>query len=152
MNKDWIKRILIGLVLGMAIGDLIAFLGAYFSGSDTLFGQNMIDRFGNETNAFMVHTLLSGIYGAICFAGTCFYEIEEWSLLKATILHCLLINVSFLTVGLYLGWIPADFNAIAISCSIITGFFFIIWLIMDYRYKKEVKKLNDLLREKKDKL
>ena len=150
MTKNRIKRILIGFVIGMAIGDLITFLNAYFSGSSVLFGSDMISKYGSETNAFLVHTLLSGIHGAICFAGTCFYEIEDWGLLKATVLHCFLINASFLIIGLYLNWIPANTVVILISCLVITGIFFIIWLIMASRYRKEVKKLNDLLREKKD--
>ena len=151
MMKKIIRYALIGFLLGMAIGNFIAFFFAWMSGTAQLFSASMISRFGSETVAFIIHTILSGIHGALSFSGVIFYEIEEWGLAKATFMHCLLINASFLINGLYLEWIPSDLSSILVSTSIITVMFFIIWVIMHTRCKREVKDLNQLLQKEKDK-
>ena len=140
---------MVGFLSGIAIGNLIAFLFAHLSGSSQLFNDSFINRFGSETMAFIIHSLLSGVHGALSFSGIIFYELEGWGLAKATILHCLLINVSFLVTGLYLEWIPSDLTTIFLSIFIITTIFFIIWIIMAARYKREVRKLNELLEKEK---
>ncbi len=150
MMKKTIRYASIGFLLGMAIGNFIAFFFARMNGSDQLFSASLISRFGSETSAFIIHTLLSGVHGALSFSGIIFYEIEEWGLAKATFLHCLLINTSFLINGLYLEWIPFDLPFILVSTSMITVMFFIIWIVMHIRCKKEVRDLNDLLQKEKD--
>lgn len=150
MMKKIIRYALIGFLLGMAIGNFIAFFFAWMSGTAQLFSASMINRFGSETVAFIIHTILSGIHGALSFSGVIFYEIEEWGLAKATFMHCLLINASFLINGLYLEWIPSDLSSILVSTSIITVMFFIIWIIMHTRCKREVRDLNQLLQKEKD--
>ena len=150
MMKKTIRYASIGFLLGMAVGNFIAFFFARMNGSDQLFSASIISRFGSETSAFIIHTILSGIHGALSFSGIIFYEIEEWGLAKATFLHCLLINASFLINGLYLEWIPSDLPSILVSTSMITAMFFIIWIIIHIRCKKEVRDLNDLLQKEKD--
>ena len=150
MKKKIIRYALIGFLSGMAIGNFIAFFFAWINGTDQLFSASMIQRFGSETFTFFIHTIFSGIHGALSFSGVIFYEIEEWGLAKATFMHSLLINASFLINGLYLEWIPFDLSSILVSTSIITIMFFIIWIIMYTRYKKEVRDLNQLLQKEKD--
>ena len=150
MMKKIIRYALIGFLLGMAIGNFIEFFFAWMSGTPQLFSASMISRFGSETVAFIIHTILSGVHGALSFSGVIFYEIEEWGLAKATFMHCLLINASFLINGLYLEWIPSDLSSILVSTSIITVMFFIIWIIMHTRCKREVRDLNQLLQKEKD--
>ena len=49
-----------------------------------------------------------------------------------------------------LEWIPFDMKVIAFSSLFIVGCFFIIWIIMYVRNKREVKKLNELLHEEEN--
>ena len=147
MRKKTIINAGIGFLAGMASGMIIAFIFSRISGHSYLFDPSLLERFHSETAAFLVNTILSGIYGAVCFAGMSFYEMENWGLLKATVLHCLLINISFLCTGLFLDWIPLQPVPILLSILFITGGFFAVWLIMFMKYKSEVKDLNQLLQE-----
>lgn len=145
MIKKTMIRALIGFVIGMAAGEIIAIVMAFLSGRTTLASEEMIARFGSEVMWMLVHTFFSGLHGAICMAGTTLYELEDWGLLKTSMMHCLLILCSFTVIGLYLEWISFSFADIAISWTCMIIGYLIIWLIMDARYKREVKKLNEML-------
>ena len=150
MKDKIIKRALLGFLIGMVVGNLISIFMAYLSSSDSLCTPQMIERFGSETNAIFMQTLCSGIHGAISMAGVSFYDIEEWGLLKASITHCLLIEISFICTALFMQWIEFDLLQIGISVSVIAFFYFIIWLIINFSYKNEVSDLNELLKRNKD--
>ncbi len=59
-----LKRAGLGFILGIAIGNIIA----------CLFGSHvvapaLIEKIGSEQGAFLLQTLLSGVYGTVCFLG-----------------------------------------------------------------------------------
>jgi hypothetical protein len=151
MLNDTIKRAAFGFLLGMIVGNVIAF---FTSGCTTVINQDLLVRTGSAAEAVMVQTMFSGVYGAIAMAGVSFYEIEEWSLLRTALTHFALITLTYIPIGLYLGWIKVDNFAAeyGIVASMQAVVYLIIFLIMHARYKAEVKKLNEMLAEKdKDK-
>ena len=102
-------------------------------------------RMGSETTAFLVQTLLSGVQGAVAMAGVNFYDIENkhFGLLAASVCHLLLILVTYFPIAFFLNWI-ATFSEAILMTVIMTASYFIIFLIMYFRYKAEAKKLNEL--------
>jgi hypothetical protein len=147
MLNDTIKRAAFGFLLGMIVGNAIAF---FTSGCTTVINQDLLVRTGSAAEAVMVQTMFSGVYGAIAMAGVSFYEIEEWSLLRTALTHFALITLTYIPIGLYLGWIKVDNFAAeyGIVASMQAVVYLIIFLIMHARYKAEVKKLNEMLAEK----
>ena len=145
MLKKTLKAAGIGFLLGIAIGNLIAFLtGNSDTGGITFAPQKLLDMSGgNAVIAMLLQSLFSGLYGAVCFAGMSFYEIERMPLAVATALHCALIVLLFIPIALLLGWINQIEMQLIIS-GIQLVCFFIIWLIMYAGFKKQVKELNEL--------
>ena len=145
MLKKTLKMAGIGFLIGIVIGNLIAFLtGNSDTGGVTFAPQKLLDMAGgNGTVAMLLQSLFSGLYGAVCFAGMSFYEIERMPLALATALHCALIVLLFIPIALLLGWV-SNITEILIIMSIQLVCFFIIWLIMWSIYKKQVKELNDM--------
>ena len=145
MLKTIIKKAELGFSLGILIGDGIAMLtGSLSAGELVLVSEKLMDMTGNIVIAFIIQSLLSGLYGAITFGTMVFYDIEKWSLVLATALHCLVVIGCFIPVSLFLGWNSGDPIAllIMVGCQLIA--FFIIWLIMNAIYKKQVKELNEM--------
>ena len=145
MLKTIIKRAELGFSLGILIGDGIAILtGSLSAGELVLVSEKLMDMTGNMVLAFIIQSLLSGLYGAITFGTMVFYDIESWSLVLSTSLHCLVVVGFFIPVALFLGWNSGDLIAmlIMIGCQLIA--FFIVWLIMNAIYKKQVKELNEM--------
>ena len=145
MLKKTLKAAGIGFLIGMVVGNLIAFLtGNSDTGGVTFASPQLLDMAGGSgTVAMLLQSLFSGIYGAVCFAGMSFYEIEQMPLAAATALHCALIVLLFIPIALLLGWV-SNITEILIIMSIQLICFFIIWLIMWSIYKKQVKELNDM--------
>ena len=145
MLKKTLKAAGIGFLLGIVIGNLIAFLtGNSDTGGITFAPQKLLDMSGgNAVIAMLLQSLFSGLYGAVCFAGMSFYEIERMPLAVATALHCALIVLLFIPIALLLGWVSQIETQLIIS-GIQLVCFFIIWLIMYAGFKKQVKELNEL--------
>lgn len=145
MLKKTLKAAGIGFLLGIVIGDLIAFLtGNSDTGGITFASAKLLDMAGgNAVIAMLLQSLISGLYGAVCFAGMSFYEIERMPLAVATALHCALIVLLFIPIALLLGWVSQIETQLIIS-GIQLVCFFIIWLIMYAGFKKQVKELNEL--------
>ena len=151
MLKKTLKAAGIGFLLGIVIGNLIAFLtGNSDTGGITFAPQKLLDMSGgNAVIAMLLQSLFSGLYGAVCFAGMSFYEIERMPLAVATALHCALIVLLFIPIALLLGWVSNIQTLLTIS-GIQLVCFFIIWLIMYAVFKKQVKELNELQEKNRD--
>lgn len=152
MLKKTLKAAGIGFLLGIVIGNLIAFLtGNSDTGGITFAPQKLLDMSGgNAVIAMLLQSLFSGLYGAVCFAGMSFYEIERMPLAVATALHCALIVLLFIPIALLLGWVSQIETQLIIS-GIQLICFFIIWLIMYAGFKKQVKELNELQEKNENK-
>ena len=152
MLKKTLKAAGIGFLLGIVIGNLIAFLtGNSDTGGITFASAKLLEMAGaNGTVAMLLQSLFSGLYGAVCFAGMSFYEIERMPLAVATALHCALIVLLFIPIALLLGWVSQIEMQLIIS-GIQLVCFFIIWLIMYAGFKKQVKELNELQEKNENK-
>ena len=145
MLKKTLKAAGIGFLIGMVVGDLIAILtGNSDTGGITFASSQLLDMAGgNAAIAMLLQSLFSGLYGAACFAGMSFYEIERMPLAFATALHCALIVLLFIPLALLLGWVSDIGTLLIISGMQLVGFF-IIWLIMYFGYKKQIRELNEM--------
>ena len=145
MLKKTLKSALIGFLLGIVIGNVIAILtGNSDTGGVTFASSKLLDiAGGNGVVAMLLQSFFSGLYGAACFAGMSFYEVERLPLAVATALHCALIVLLFIPISYLLGWVGGIVETLIIA-AIQAAAFFVIWLILYSVYKKQVRELNDL--------
>ena len=148
MLKKTLKMAGIGFLIGVVIGDLITILtGNSDTGGVTFASSQLLDMAGGSgTTAMLLQSLFSGLYGAVCFAGMSFYEIERMPLALATALHCATIILLFIPIALFLGWVSNIVTLLIISGMQLVGFF-IIWLIMYFGYKKQIRELNEMQKD-----
>lgn len=139
----------LGFLIGIVVGYVIAILTGIDSPTDNIglfipVTEKLLKTTGGSIPlALAFQGLFSGLYGAVCFAGIIFYEIDRMPLAVATTLHCLMIVLGYIPVGLFMGWIGSVTTELIIASCQIVGFF-IIWLIMYARGKAEVRRLNEL--------
>lgn len=152
MLAKTLKRAAIGFLIGVAVGDLIAILtGTSSTGGISFTSQQLLDMAGGSVAySMLLQSLFSGLYGAMCFAGMSFYDIERCPLALATALHCAVIVLLFIPIALLLGWFNNIVSLLIMSCIQLVCFF-VIWLIMYFAYKKQVNELNDLMNKEKNK-
>lgn len=134
----------VGFLIGMVMGNLIAWL--FRSPGMPFVSPALAERMGGINGAVAVQTLVSGLYGGIAAGGMLLYEIDQWPLTKATAVHYLIVAGLYAVMALFLGWAekPADILPVE---GIMLAAYFLIWLIMCFRYKAQIRKLNELLKE-----
>ena len=100
MLKKTLKRAGIGFLLGIAVGNLIAFLSVVpFGSGGPIVSQKLTEMCGGEAEALLLHSFLSGLIGFAGCAGMTFYDMEEWSLLRIMASHLGVIFAVFLPVS-----------------------------------------------------
>ena len=79
MLKKLISNIALGFSLGIIIGDGIVMLSGWVSsGRLIVVSGSLLGKTNEEIIlAFIIQSLLSGLYGALAFGGVIFYEIER---------------------------------------------------------------------------
>ena len=141
MRGRLIKRMILGFLLGAAIGNLIAwFFGSYVS-------SVLVARMGSVPAAILVQSLVSGLYGSFALAGTLFYDIEQWSLTRSSVMHFLVIAVLYVPAAMFLGWADSATEILIVEGILLVAYF-IIWLVIYLRYKKKVRSLNEMLNKR----
>lgn len=153
-KKKCIKLSVLGFVLGIVLCSAItAVTSSIGSGSVQLCNPAFAKVVGNETAALILQTLISGIYGAIVMGASIVYDIEpddvkKWSILKATVTHCVITFTSYYITGFVLRWFSfKDVKENLIMLIIFISVYTLIWLINYLSYKKEIKSFNEKLRE-----
>lgn len=139
MLKVTLKRMGIGFLLGVAIGNLIAAL----TGHPSIVSPELIARTGSLSAALLVQSLLSGLYGAAAWGGMSLYDIERWPMAASFGVHYLLIAVLYALIARVLGWASGMADILIIN-GIQLVVYFIIWLCIWSHYRKQVRELNEL--------
>lgn len=83
--------------------------------------------------------------GVIGMGGAVVYEIERWSLLKATVVHYLSVMLFFLFMGWCLGW--SGGLLYQIMPAIMTAVYFLIWIAYYIAWKIEIRQINKELKD-----
>lgn len=99
----------------------------------------------------LLYILPGGIPGAIAMGTMVLYDIEEWSLLRATVTHFLIVMGALLLACFVLKWFKPWSAPFWIMLAAELVGYVIVWLIMYLGYKKQVRKLNKLLKENREK-
>ena len=152
MLKKTLKMAGIGFLIGVVIGNLITILTGNSDTGGVTFASSQLLRMagGNALVAMLLQSLFSGLYGAACFAGMSLYEAERMPLAASTALHCGLIVLPFIPISYLLGWVGGILETVIIAAIQIVAFF-IIWLILYFVYKKQVRELNEMQKQFSDK-
>ena len=128
----------IGFVVGIMIG-----LTVYYFSDVRLTGVWKL------SGRAVFELLIGGIYGALSMGSSAVYEIESWSIAKATATHFIISFGGFFLMAYLQGWMkPGDlvFNIVVIVFIIV---YIMIWLFQYLAYKRKVKRMNDALEEMK---
>ena len=151
MLAKTLKRVGIGFLLGIVIGYALSILTG-LDNPDVFISvpPRLLSLTGSVPLSQILQGLFSGIYGAVCFGTMTFYEIERWPLALATGAHCAVIVLLYIPVGFFLGWLDGWLDMLIVAGCQLVGFF-IIWLIMNAIYKKQVRELNEMQEQRRNK-
>ena len=139
MLKKTLKLAGLGVLIGITVCNIITIAVS----NDVPVTASLIERAGSMKAAFIIQTVLTGIYGALCMGTTVLYDAEKLPLAAASLIHCVICVCPFVPLSLFLGW-SAGAVEVFIAAAMQTAGYFLIWLIIYLRYKKEIKDLNEM--------
>jgi hypothetical protein len=119
----------IGGILGVFVGVGIA----------SLSGDPVSDRV-----PLIVQLLLYALMGVVGNGGSIIYDIESWSVAKATLVHFASVIVFFVIMGLILDFGPP--LVYLITSGAMTVAYFVIWIVNYIKGKRTIKAMNDELK------
>ena len=145
MKKKVILRSLIGAPIGLSISFIITLIISVIINKGEYYPvmPKLTALCGNELNAVVIQTVCSLIYGAAFGGASVIWDMENWSLLKQTVIHCLIISVSMLPIAYCMYWMPHSFLGIAGYIAIFFFIYFFIWFSQYFAMKKRIQEFND---------
>ncbi len=145
MKKKVILRCLVGAPIGLSISFIITLIISVIINRGEYYPvvPQLASLCGNELNAVIIQTVCSLIYGAAFGGASVIWETEGWSLLKQTVVHCLVISISSFPIAYCMYWMPHNFWGIAGYAFIIFFIYFFIWFSQYFAMKKKIQAFND---------
>lgn len=144
MKGKILKRSLVGASFGLLICQMIAIVisfvindGNYYAVVPELF---VICK--SETTAVLVQTIVACIYGAVWGGESVIWEIDEWSLLKQTILHFVISSAVTFPVAYFTWWMPHTPFGVLSFFGIFASIYIIIWISQYLSIKRKIEKMN----------
>lgn len=131
MRKKATLLILIGFITGAAIGIL-------FTLARSSEGLKASD---------LPQFLLGGIYGAVAMGSSLVYDIEKWSIARATATHFLLVFALYFLLVTAMGWFRLDDPVFWIVISVMVIAYVLIWLFQYLAYKRKIQAMNEELKK-----
>ncbi|HDR7434796.1 TPA: DUF3021 domain-containing protein [Bacillus anthracis] len=129
-----INKIAFGLGMAMVYSLLFLWIG-YVNGMETV-----------ETKTLIAYLVTANMIGLIFSFASFIFEKEEWSILKQTSIHFIVLLGTFLPTAILIGWVPNRFSPILVCIGIFIVIYFMIWFIMTLYWKRKIKKINHQLR------
>lgn len=100
----------------------------------------------SDSPGTIMYLIYCGLYGAVGLTGTMLYDIEHYSLTRATLMHLLIVLAFLFGLGLALGWKPTE-SWVWITVISYIAVFLLTWLIMHLSYKRRIRRMNENLKE-----
>jgi positive regulator of sigma E activity len=146
LKTKFALRFAIGFSIGMLVDAIISSVittNIMNDGTTYFCNPEVTKMFGNEILGYILQFIIAGLHGAICLGGTVVFDIEEWSVLRATATHFIITAVSFTITATILKWWSFDsFIENLIFVGIILLMYVFIWCIQYVSYKVEVKRIE----------
>lgn len=154
MKKTMLSRGLFGFPVGISIGYLITVCTSLIWGGGyyTPCVPELVSMMGNEIRAVLLQTLLCGLIGTGCAAGSVIWEVEHWSIAKQTGLYFLVISVIVMPISYLLHWMEHSMAGFLQYYGIFAAIFAVIWITEFLIGKRNVDKMNQNLYKAKDEL
>lgn len=132
--KSALWRGVVGFALGMLAGVAILYLAC----PDALAGAG--------PGALIAHFLLSGLYGALGVGATVVYDIERWSITRATLTHLCVTLGGLYALGLAQGWLALTALGFLVPTLGFIAVYALIWLFQYLSFRRKVSQMNQTVK------
>ena len=147
MKKEVAKRAILGFIYGVFIGQTILIIESLFmrDGNFYAVSNSLLELAGTKIAAVIIQYFLTGIIGTTFAATTVIFEMDNWSLLRQTIIHFIITSIVMYIAGFLCGWFPHTVGSTLAWFGVFIVVYIIFWICFSLHYKNKVKKMNEAL-------
>ena len=139
--SDALKGIFIGLILSIFFSYLFSPELYLPLSPNSAVGRWMFLHHVHGSLVMLYCALVWGAIGVLFSFGSLLFQ-KDWSLLRATLSHYLLMLLGFIPLATLAGWFPARLGFYLSLVVEFTLVYVIIWLVSHHFYKKQVQEIN----------
>ena len=152
MKKKIMKRMWIGLAVGIAMGYIITLIISACIGDGTFYAvaPAFAKKMGYELNAVILQTVLCGVLGVGFAAASVIWELDSWSLAKQSGVYFLVIGIILLPIAYATNWMQHSVVGFLSYIGIFIGIFFAVWLSQYLCWKQRIKEMNNRVHREND--
>ena len=148
------KRFIIYLfnfaVRGIFIGLMISIFCSYASHSSVYVpsSPSFTTKFSNLLNAFSVSIIIWAVTGIFFGLGSFIFTINQWSLLKKTVINFFTYYFGFVLLALLAGWVSLNLVNFIKFTVIFVIIYFICWYYNYHKLAKVIASINHKIKKK----
>lgn len=145
MFKEVLRRCAVGALFGVTLSQLIAIIISLFVMADGDFYAvvpSLAQRMNSEITAAIVQTVCSFLYGAVFGGMSMVWELDNWSILKQTIVHFSVVSVVTMPIAYVTEWMPHSVTGAILYFAIFAVSYVFIWLSQYIAIKKRIDEMN----------
>jgi len=153
MKKKIFFRILSGFFIGLSIGYLITIILSLIWGKGYYSPcvPELIGITGSEIKAVLLQAFLCGILGYGFGACSIIWEIEKWGIVKQTGIYFLITSVIMMPIAYITYWMEHSIKGMISYFGMFALIFAAIWVVQYIKAKHNVKRMNKVLSERRQK-
>lgn len=144
MYKEVLRRCAVGAVFGVTLSQLIAIIISLCIADGTFYAvvPRLTERMNSEVSAAIVQTVCSFLYGAVFGGMSMIWELDNWSILKQTVVHFSVVSVVTMPIAYVTEWMHHSILGAIIYFAIFGVSYLFIWLSQYIAIKKRIDEMN----------
>ena len=149
MKKKVITRAFLGFPLGVFIGFTITIIisAVLADGYYHPVVPALAEPCGSEMGATLLQYVLSGVMGTSFAAASVIFELDHWSILKQSIVHCIILSGTLFPIAYFAYWMDHTAAGIISYFAIFFGIYLVIWITQYFIWKKKIRQVNQKIIE-----
>lgn len=144
MFKEVLRRCAVGAVFGVTLSQLIAIIISLCIADGNFYAvvPSLTERMNSEVSAAIVQTVCSFLYGAVFGGMSMVWELDNWSILKQTVVHFSVVSVVTMPIAYVTEWMQHSILGAIIYFAIFGVSYVFIWLSQYIAIKKRIDEMN----------
>lgn len=147
MRKKIIGHCLFGAPAGLSLYVMFTLWASWLRGGGKYYftSGHLVLVYGNEVNAVTAACASAMFIGMIWSAASLIYQETDWSLMKQTVVHCLVCVAPSLLIAYLMFWMPRNLDGLMQYLTVFGGMYVMNWIGQYLGMKRRVKQLNEKL-------
>lgn len=144
MFKEVLRRSAVGAVFGVTLSQLIAIVISLCIADGNFYAvvPSLTERMNSEVSAAIVQTVCSFLYGAVFGGMSMVWELDNWSILKQTVVHFSVVSIVTMPIAYINEWMHHSILGAIIYFAIFGVSYVFIWLSQYIAIKKRIDEMN----------